>query len=148
MAEAFVIKNGTILTMDRDRPSAEAVGVLGDRIVAVGSASMVEDALPRGYRTIDLSGRFCLPGLNEAHNHMIGFGTALGHVEAGFPNVRSIEDIKRNVAERARQVPPGTWIQGEVTTTTNWTNDAIPAATTWTRSPRSIPSSSSTAPAT
>ncbi len=112
MAEAFVIKNGTILTMDRGTPSADAVGVIGDRIVAVGSANMVEDALPRGYRTIDLAGRFCLPGLNEAHNHMIGFGTALGHVEAGFPKVRSIEEIKRNVAERVRQVPPGTWIQG------------------------------------
>jgi predicted amidohydrolase YtcJ len=112
MSDAFVIKNGTILTMNRDTPSAEAVGVIGDRIVAVGSAGMVEDALPRGYRTIDLAGRFCLPGLNEAHNHMIGFGTALGHVEAGFPKVRSIEEIKRNVAERARQVPPGTWIQG------------------------------------
>ncbi len=112
MSDAFVIKNGTILTMDRAQPSAEAVGVIGDRIVAVGSARLVEDALPRGYRTIDLGGRFCLPGLNEAHNHMIGFGTALGHVEAGFPGVRSIEDIKRNVAERARQVPPGTWIQG------------------------------------
>ena len=112
MAEAFVIKNGTILTMDRGRPNAEAVGVIGDRIVAVGSVSMVEDALPRGYRTIDLGGRFCLPGLNEAHNHMIGFGTALGHVEAGFPNVRSIEEIKRNVAERVRQTPAGTWIQG------------------------------------
>lgn len=112
MADAFVIKNGTILTMNRDQPSVEAVGVIGDRIVAAGSARMVEDALPRGYRTIDLSGRFCLPGLNEAHNHMIGFGTALGHVEAGFPKVRSIEDIKRNVAERVRQVSPGTWIQG------------------------------------
>lgn len=112
MSDAFVIKNGTILTMDHAQPSAEAVGVIGDRIVAVGSARMVEDALPRGYRVIDLGGRFCLPGLNEAHNHMIGFGTALGHVEAGFPKVRSIEDIKRNVAERARQVPAGTWIQG------------------------------------
>ncbi len=110
--DAFVIKNGTILTMNPDQAQVEAIGVIGDRIVAVGSARLVEDALPRGYRTIDLNGRFCLPGLNEAHNHMIGFGTALGHVEAGFPKVRSIEDIKRNVAERVRQVPAGNWIQG------------------------------------
>jgi predicted amidohydrolase YtcJ len=112
MSDAFVIKNGTILTMNSSEPSVEAVGVIGDRIVAAGSQRLVEDALPRGYRTIDLGGRFCLPGLNEAHNHMIGFGTALGHVEAGFPKVHSIEEIKRNVAERARNTPPGSWIQG------------------------------------
>ncbi|HEX3722409.1 MAG TPA: amidohydrolase family protein, partial [Nitrolancea sp.] len=112
MSDAFVIKNGTILTMNMFEPSVEAVGVIGDRIVEVGSQRLVEDSLPRGYRTIDLGGRFCLPGLNEAHNHMIGFGTALGHVEAGFPKVHSIEEIKRNVAERARTTPPGTWIQG------------------------------------
>lgn len=112
MAGAFVITGGAILTMDREQPEVEAVSVIGDRIVGVGSRRMVEDALPRGYRTLDLAGRVCLPGFNEAHNHMIGFGTALGHVAAGYPEVRSIEDIKRNVAERARQVPPGTWIQG------------------------------------
>lgn len=112
MPDSFVITNGTILTMDRERPAAEAVGVMDGRIVAVGARRLVEGALSRGYRTLDLAGRCCLPGFNEAHNHMIGFGTALGQVEAGYPAVRSIEEIKRNVAERARTVPPGSWIQG------------------------------------
>jgi predicted amidohydrolase YtcJ len=112
MSGAFLITGGTILTMDPANPSVEAVGVIGDRIVATGNRRIVEDALPRAFRVLDLAGGVCLPGFNEAHNHMIGFGTALGHVEAGFPAVRSIEDIKRNVAERARTVPPGTWIQG------------------------------------
>lgn len=112
MSESLLITNGTILTMDPAQPEVEAVGVIGDRIVAVGSREMVEAALPRGYRTLDLAGAFCMPGFNEAHNHMIGFGTALGHVQAGYPEVRSIEDIKRNIAERAKQVPAGTWIMG------------------------------------
>lgn len=112
MAGAQLITNGTILTMDPAQPEVEAVGVIGERIVAVGQRRLVEAALPRGYRTLDLAGRVCLPGFNEAHNHMIGFGTALGHVPAGYPEVRAIADIVRNVAERARQVPPGTWILG------------------------------------
>lgn len=112
MSAAFVITGGTILTMDASQPTAEAVGVIDGRIVAVGTRRLVEDALPRGYQTLDLGGRVCLPGFNEAHNHMIGFGTALGQVEAGYPAVRSIADIQRNVAERARTTPPGAWIQG------------------------------------
>jgi predicted amidohydrolase YtcJ len=112
VSNALLIVNGTILTMNPDRPSVEAVAVIGDRIVAAGSREIAESALPREYETLDLAGRTCLPGFNEAHNHMIGYGTALGHVEAGFPAVKSIEDIKRNVAERARSVPAGTWVQG------------------------------------
>jgi predicted amidohydrolase YtcJ len=112
MVQSQLITNGTILTMDSEQPTAEAIAVIGDRIVAVGNREMVEASLPRQYTTLDLGGGTCLPGFNEAHNHMIGYGTALGHVEAGFPAVRSIEDIKRNVAERARSVPARTWIQG------------------------------------
>lgn len=112
MTDAFMVTNGTILTMDPRQPEVAAVGVIGDRIVATGDREGVASALPRGYRTLDLAGRTCLPGFNEAHNHMISFGIALGHVPCGYPDVRSIEDIKRGVAERARTLPPGTWIQG------------------------------------
>jgi predicted amidohydrolase YtcJ len=112
VSDALLITNGTILTMDSDRPSVEAVAVFRGRIVAAGSRKIAESALPRGFKTLDLEGRTCLPGFNEAHNHMIGYGTALGHVEAGFPAVKSIEDIKRNVRERAASTPAGNWIQG------------------------------------
>jgi predicted amidohydrolase YtcJ len=112
VSNALLISNGKILTMNPDQPSVEAVAVIGDRIVAAGSREIAKSALPREYKTLDLEGRTCLPGFNEAHNHMIGYGTALGHVEAGFPAVKSIEDIKRNVAERAQTAPAGSWIQG------------------------------------
>ena len=112
MVDAFMITNGTILTMDPAQPEVEAVGVIGERIVATGDRDAVAGTLPRGYRTLDLAGRTCLPGFNEAHNHMISFGLTLGHVTCSDPAVRSIEEIKRGVAERARQLPPGSWIQG------------------------------------
>jgi predicted amidohydrolase YtcJ len=112
MVEAWVYTNGTILTMDRLQPEVEAVGVIGDRIVAVGSREVVEEALPRGFSTFDLAGRTMTPGFNEAHNHMIGYGTALGHIDAGFPAVRSIAEIVEAVRERAESTPEGEWIIG------------------------------------
>jgi predicted amidohydrolase YtcJ len=112
VTDALLITNGTILTIDATQPTAEAIGVIGDSIVAVGNRRMVEDALPRTYRTLDLAGRTLVPGFNEAHNHMIGYGTALGQIDAGFPTVRSIGDIVRAVQERARSTPPGQWIIG------------------------------------
>lgn len=110
--DAFLITNGTILTMDPAQPEVEAVGIIGERIVATGNRRMVEDSLPRGYEVIDLGGQFCLPGLNEAHNHMISFGLSLGQVQAGYPEVRSIKEIQRRVAERAGELPAGSWIEG------------------------------------
>jgi predicted amidohydrolase YtcJ len=110
--EAQLYTNGTILTMDRSQPEVEAVGVIGDRIAAVGSRNAVEAALPRAYRMIDLAGRTMTPGFNEAHNHMIGYGMALGHIDAGFPAVRSVADIVAAVRERAATTAAGQWIIG------------------------------------
>ena len=112
MSDAVLYTNGTILTMDPDQPEAEAVAVIGEYIVAVGDRATVENALPRGHRRVDLAGRTMTPGLNEAHNHMIGYGTIANHIDAGFPAVKSIADIVDRVRERAANQPPGSWILG------------------------------------
>jgi predicted amidohydrolase YtcJ len=112
VSDAVLYAGGTILTMDPAQPEAEAVGLIGNRIVGVGNRRMVEDSLPRGYRVVDLAGRTLVPGFNEAHNHMIGYGVALGHIDSGYPAVKSIRDLIAAVRERARQTPPGQWIVG------------------------------------
>lgn len=58
-----------IVTMDPDRPRAEAFAVQGDRIVAVGTAAEVRAAVPDGTREERLEG-VVLPGLIDAHLHM------------------------------------------------------------------------------
>ena len=104
--------NGVILTMDPDAPSVEAIGVIGDRIVAAGNRRMVEDALPRGYATADLGGQTLIPGFNEAHNHMIGYGINAGQLDAGYPAVQSIAQLVAAVRARAAETSPGEWIVG------------------------------------
>src|ERR671933_855707 len=47
------------------------------------------------------------PGFGEAHNHMLGFGLTLAQVDAGYPAVRSIEQLKGALAERAAGTTPG-----------------------------------------
>src|SRR6476620_11183353 len=112
MTDARLYVNGTILTMDPSQPEVEAVGCIGERIVAVGNRRMVEDALPRGYATTDLDGQTLTPGFNEAHNHMIGYGINAGQLDAGYPAVNSIADIVAAVRAKAANTPPGEWIVG------------------------------------
>ncbi|MEZ4524283.1 MAG: amidohydrolase, partial [Thermomicrobiales bacterium] len=112
MTDSVLYFGGPILTMDPASPEAEAVATIGDRIVAVGSIGDAQSLLPAGFRRVDLSGRFMMPGLNEAHNHMIGFGETLQYVDCGFPAVSSITDIVNAVRERSAGQEPGTWIIG------------------------------------
>lgn len=112
MSDPLLFTNGTILTMDPNLPAAEAVGIIGEQIVAVGDRSSVEAALPAGARTYDLGGRTLIPGLNEAHNHMISFGQTLNQINCVYPAVESIADIVAKVAERAKNTPQGEWILG------------------------------------
>ncbi len=104
--------NGTVVTMNPARPQAEAVLVRGERIVAVGSESDLRSLAAPGARVVDLAGQTLLPGFNEAHNHMLSFGIALGQVDCKAPGCGSIAEMQRRIAERVAVTPPGAWIQG------------------------------------
>src|SRR4051812_28451875 len=103
--------NGTWLTMDPAQPTAEAVGVAGNTIAFVGSNADGRAWARPGTEIVDLGGAFGCPGFIEAHSHMIGVGLALGLINARYPEVKSIEDLKARVAERAAQTAAGGWVQ-------------------------------------
>jgi len=67
---------GSILTMDRENPRAEALLVTEGKITAVGScknlAAMAPDALQE-----DLQGKTLMPGFVDAHSHLPSMGLAL-----------------------------------------------------------------------
>ena len=106
---AFVLLGGTVFTADRDRTTADAVAVSGNRIVAVGSARDVTARLPDA-PTVELDGRTVLPGLIDAHNHFLATGETLASLDVRYPGVSSVEALVGAVAEEARRAPPGTWV--------------------------------------
>ena len=68
--------NGVIHTMDGERPRAEALAWNADgRLVAVGSSDELQAAYP-AVEAIDLGGRAVIPGLIDAHGHVMGLGLA------------------------------------------------------------------------
>ncbi len=78
---AFV--NVNLISMDDLAVQAGATVVTdGDRIAAVGPAASVE--IPHGSMVIDGGGRFMLPGLTDAHVHLVGDGTARGSTRPDF----------------------------------------------------------------
>ena len=68
-----VFTAGKIITMDPANPTATAVAVAGDRIVAVGSLDDVRNALAERPFGLDdrFAGKALMPGLIEQHLHPI-----------------------------------------------------------------------------
>lgn len=109
---AFV--NGKVITVDRDFSVAQAVAVDGDRIVAVGANKDIKRVTGSRTEVIDLKGRTVLPGINDAHIHAALYGGTRPPLtlDVGYPMVKSISDIVKAVAEKAKTARPGEWIRG------------------------------------
>lgn len=65
-----IFTNGQVVTVEADMPTAQALAVDDDKILAVGSnEEMLALAVPNT-RVIDLDGRALLPGFVDAHTHI------------------------------------------------------------------------------
>lgn len=67
-----VYLNGYVYTADADRSVAQAIAVRGDRIVFVGSNADARAFVGDDTRIIGLDGKMVLPGLHDAHVHVLG----------------------------------------------------------------------------
>ncbi len=108
----LILTGGNIITINPAQPRAEAVAVKQGRILAVGSATDVDQV--RGPRTkvLVLNGRTIVPGFNDAHNHMTIYGLQLQMAPLKYPTIRSIPDVVQVLKERATTQQPGTWVMG------------------------------------
>ncbi|MGE4249639.1 MAG: amidohydrolase [Parvibaculaceae bacterium] len=84
----IIIANARILTMDPDRPRAEALAIAGNRLLALGSADDVLSLKAKHTRMIDARGKTVLPGIVESHMHLF-----MGAVELDSLMVTGIEGI-------------------------------------------------------
>jgi predicted amidohydrolase YtcJ len=123
-AADLIITNANVWTGDGTHPKAQAVAVLGDRIVAVGSSSAV--LLWRGQNTkvIDAGGKLLLPGFNDAHVHFVDGGRQLDNLQLN--DVTSTDEFVRRIAEQAKKTPRGEWILGGDWDETKWTPPNLP----------------------
>jgi predicted amidohydrolase YtcJ len=110
VAADYVIHNAKIVTVDGSFSIAEAAAVRDGRFAAVGRKAEVLRSAGRGARLIDLGGRTVLPGFNDTHVHLTS-GENL-EVQVDLTKVRSIADIQKAIADRAKASKPGEWIIG------------------------------------
>jgi predicted amidohydrolase YtcJ len=106
----LVLTNGKFVTVDAERPEAEALAVRGDKIIAVGSAREIRAYVGRRTEVVDLGGQLAIPGFIEGHGHFLGVGEA--RMILDLTKARSWDDIVAMVGEAAKKAAPGEWILG------------------------------------
>src|SRR5579864_5549925 len=114
----LIITNAKVWTGDKPHLTAQAVAVLGDRVVAVGSNADVEALRGTATKVIDAHGKLLLPGFNDAHVHFVDGGLQLDSVQLN--DTTSTAEFVRRIAEQAKKTPKGEWIQGGDWDETKW----------------------------
>jgi predicted amidohydrolase YtcJ len=110
----LVVFNAKVYTVDDATPTAEAFAVAAGRFVAVSKTGDIKALIGKNTQTFDAQQMTIVPGFTDCHNHAPG-NMLLDEVIVGNPyevefvTIRSIVDKLR---AKARQTPPGTWVEG------------------------------------
>ena len=108
----LVLRNANVITLDDRLPKASTVAVRDGVISWVGCDQDLDRIVRDTGRVVDCEGRTLVPGFVDAHMHLLAYAASLRDVHCGPDAVRSIADIRRAIAERARDAPAGAWIVG------------------------------------
>jgi len=123
-AADLIMTNAKVWTVDKAHPSAQGVAVLGDRIVAVGSAPDVDAWRGPHTHVLNAGGKLLLPGFNDAHVHFVFGGEQLENVQLN--DATSPEEFAGRIRERAGKTSKEEWIRGGNWDETKWNPATLP----------------------
>jgi predicted amidohydrolase YtcJ len=124
----LAIRNARVWTGQPGRPWAGAVGVAGRRILAVGTNEEIEALIGPRTAVIDAGGASLLPGLIDAHFHLLNLSATNGIVPLNLRFAASREELVGIVSDHVRTVPAGAWIFGDGWDERKW-GGALPSKT-------------------
>ncbi len=122
----LIIVNARAYTVDPAHPEAQAIAVKGDRITLVGSNADVLGTRGPLTQVIDAGGRAVIPGLHDAHGHMLGLGQSLQDVD--LRDTKDARAVVEAVRTRAQSLPEGQWVIGRGWDQNDWPDAAWPTA--------------------
>src|SRR5690349_13448384 len=117
----LIVTNARIYTVDDAHPLASALTVRDGRIQFVGSER--EALALRGPATqmLDAKGQTIVPGIVDAHAHLLGLGFTLSDVQ--LFDTRSYDQVVQKVAARLNGAPAGRWIRGRGWDQNKWRSE-------------------------
>ncbi|MBX2945316.1 MAG: amidohydrolase [Cyclobacteriaceae bacterium] len=114
----LIITNTTIWTGDENNPSAQAMAIAGDTLVAVGTTEAILKYKGASTKVLDLQGTFVTPGFIDCHVHFFEGGFNLSSVQ--LRDARTPQEFISRIKAFAATQPEGTWILGGDWDHENW----------------------------
>lgn len=116
-APELILTGGTIITVDADDSTAEAIAVTDGVVTAIGTAADVAALADENTTTVHLDGHTVVPGFVDAHSHVSMGAPYIKHAPlqpAPTGDVRTVDDIIRKLHESKdrNQPEPGDYVIG------------------------------------
>jgi predicted amidohydrolase YtcJ len=122
-----VYRNGVIFTADAQHRTAEALAIRAGRITYVGDNRGLTPFIGRSTVTVDLKGRFLMPGLIDGHMHPLEAGLQLLKCNLNYESltVNELQQRIQTCLEQSTTKDPNAWLE-----VVNWFQESMrPAGT-------------------
>ena len=96
----------------------------GDLVVRDGRIAAPGTVPQEGVPIRDLKGAFVMPGLQDAHGHLLGLGTAMEEVD--LFGAKSYAEVIARVRAAATRAHPGDWVIGRGWDQNDWPDPQMP----------------------
>ncbi|HEX5016230.1 MAG TPA: amidohydrolase [Actinomycetes bacterium] len=123
-----VYRNAKVFTADPGRPWSPGFAVHDGRFLVIGCDEEVDATARRAaagepVEDVDLEGALVIPGIVDAHFHLLMTGASLQRVD--LVGARALQEIQQAVREHAQAHPKSHWVLGK-----SWLFDAVPGEPT------------------
>jgi predicted amidohydrolase YtcJ len=105
----LIVHNAKIFTGNPAQPAASAVAVKSGRIYSVGTDAEVLALKNTSTRLIDSGGRRLIPGIIDAHTHVLNEGGY--NYTLRWEGVPTLRRALAMLSEQARRTPEGHWVK-------------------------------------
>ncbi|MBC7846922.1 MAG: amidohydrolase [Flavobacterium sp.] len=106
----MIVTNAKVITLDDANQNAEAVAISGNKILGVGSNSMILKYKNSSTIIVDAKGRTLIPGLYDSHLHVIR-GGRFYNTELRWDGVKTLSRALQMLKEQAERTPEGQWVR-------------------------------------
>ncbi len=122
----LIVTNARIHTVDDSRPAAQAFAVRNGTFTFVGSEREAMALRGANTRVLDLHGATVVPGLADAHGHLVGLAEFLR--DADLTGSLSYEEAIARTMQHAAKPAKGDWVFGRGWDQNRWAVKQFPTA--------------------
>jgi predicted amidohydrolase YtcJ len=125
--DGFILDNvnGYTLSQNGELVQFEAIAIQGEKILDIGSSADI-GAKYSNLEKKDFEGQTVLPGLIDAHAHVMGLG--IRELDLDLAGIRSLDETLETVRRFAGENPDREWITGRGWNQVLWGENEFPTA--------------------